>query len=147
MKRNKRIGSKAKLPSLAVLARHSNPLDEPTILLERLKLETSESRHLEWKITAPIGSTVTKKVRCRMLKALISFANTDGGFIVFGIDPKGRWVGLTQSELKDTDPANIAELLNECVSPDLAGLNYGLLRNAKRLFPILHIPPSPLMLT
>ena len=145
MKRKNRISRKAKLPSLGVLARQLNPLDEPAILMERLKLETSESRHLEWKITAPIGSTVTKKVKCRMLKALISFANTDGGFIVFGIDPKGRWVGLTESEINDTDPANIAEFVNECVSPELAGLNYGLLRKAKRFFPVLHIPPSQLM--
>jgi hypothetical protein len=145
MKRKKRSRAKAKLPSLGVLARQSNPLDEPAILMERLKLETSESRYLEWKITAPIGSTVTKKVKCRMLKALISFANTDGGFIVFGIDPKGLWIGLSESEIKDTDPANIAELLSECVSPELAGLNYGLLRKAKRFFPLLHIPPSQLM--
>jgi hypothetical protein len=145
MKRKNRVGAKRKLPSLGVLARQPNPLDEPAILTERLKLETSESRHLEWKITAPMGSTVTKKMKCRMMKALISFANTDGGFIVFGIDPKGRWVGLTEREIKDTDPANIAELLSECVSPDLAGLNYGLLRKAKRFFPVLHIPPSQLM--
>jgi hypothetical protein len=145
MKRKKHISAKAKLPSLGVLARQSNPLDEPAILMERLQLETSESRHLEWKITAPVGSAVTKKVKCRMLKALISFANTDGGFIVFGIDPKGRWVGLSETEIKDTDPANIAELLNECVSPELAGLNYGLLRKAARFFPVLHIPPSQLM--
>ena len=145
MKKKKRIRAATKLPSLGVLARQTNPLDGAGILMERLRLETTESRHLEWKLTAPMGSTVTKKVKGRMLKALISFANTDGGFIVFGIDPKGKWVGLTENDLKETDPANIAELVNECVSPELAGLNYGLLQNAKRFFPVLHIPPSPLM--
>jgi predicted HTH transcriptional regulator len=80
-----------------------------------------------------------------MIKALVSFANTDGGFIVFGVDPKGKWLGFTKAELQDTDPAMIAELINECITPELLGLNYGLLRAASRSFPILHVPPSSSM--
>jgi hypothetical protein len=137
--------SKAKLPSLSHFARQSNPFNTPDDLLKRLRLETSESKHLEWKLTPPFGAAVTKKIKCRMIKALVSFANTDGGFIVFGVDPKGKWVGFTKAELQDTDPAMIAELINECVTPELLGLNYGLLRAASRSFPILHVPPSSSM--
>jgi schlafen family protein len=145
VKRKRRKNSKAKLPPVSVLARRVNPFDEPGVLLKRLKKETSESRHVEWKITPPFGPAVTTKIKCRMVKVLTSFANTDGGFIVFGVDPRGKWVGFSEDEIKDTDAAKIAELVNECVSPELVGLNYGLLRTANRLFPVLHVPPSQSM--
>jgi hypothetical protein len=136
---------KAKPASLSYLARQNNPFDTPDSLLKRLMLETTESRHLEWKVTPPFGFGVTKKIKCRVIKALVSFANTDGGFIIFGVDPAGKWVGFTEADLKDTDPAKIAELLNEYVMPELSGVNYGVLHRRRRSFPTLHAPPSPSM--
>ena len=93
---NRGMKAKSKIPSLSVLARLANPLDDPETLLQRLTLETVESRHLEWKLTPPFGPGVTTKIKYRMVKALISFANTDGGFIVFGVDPQGKWLGFSE---------------------------------------------------
>ena len=134
--------SKTKLPSLSHFARQANPFDTRDSLLKRLTLETSESKHLEWKVTPPFGSGVTRKIKCRVIKALVSFANTDGGLIVFGVDPAGKWAGFTERELENTDPAMIAELLSEYVTPELSGVNYGILRRQRRRFPTLHVPPS-----
>jgi len=131
--------------SLGGFARRTNPLDEPKGLLKRLKLESSESKFLEWKITPPFGAGVTKKLKYGMVRTLISFANTYGGFMVFGINPNGEWVGFSRQELSDTDPAKIAEIVNECVTPELGGLNYGVLRYKSRFFPVIHVPPSALM--
>lgn len=145
MKTSSKSANRTNLKSLSHFAHQVNPLDNSQSLLKRLKLETSESKYLEWKVTPPFGPSTTKKIKCRVVKALVSFANTDGGFIVFGIDPGGKWKGFTEAELKDTDPAMIAELVNDHVAPELFGLNYGVLRWKRRLFPILHVPPSGLM--
>jgi hypothetical protein len=145
MKASGKPATRTKLKSLSHFAHQVNPFDTPQSLLQRLRLETSESKHLEWKVTRPFGPNVTKKIKCRVVKALVSFANTDGGFIVFGVDPAGKWTGFTEAELKDTDPAMIAELVNEHVAPELFGLNYGVLRLKRRFFPTLHVPPSGLM--
>jgi hypothetical protein len=142
MKASRRRAGRTKLPSLSYFAHRPNPFDTPESLLQRLRLETSESKHLEWKVTPPFGPSVTKKIKCRVVKALVSFANTDGGFIVFGVDPAGKWTGFTEAELRDADPAMIAELVNEHVAPELSGLNYGVLRTKRRFFPMLHVPPS-----
>jgi hypothetical protein len=144
-KRKPTSGKKATLPSLAVLARRINPFDDSKLLLKRLELETSESRYLEWKLTPPFGPLVTKKIKYRMVKAIISFANTDGGFVVFGVDPAGKWVGLTETEVEQTDAAMIGDIVNECINPELSVLNYGLLSKRNRIFPVVHVPPSQLM--
>ncbi|MDR3414084.1 MAG: ATP-binding protein [Formivibrio sp.] len=133
----------AKLPSLAWFARQLDPFQDLTKIAERLKLETAESKHVEWKSTPPIGSSVNLRTKFRVVKAAISFANTEGGFIVFGIESKGKWLGFTEAELKETDPAALAELINGCVSPELVGLNYAHLTFSGQIFPVLHVPPSP----
>jgi hypothetical protein len=134
-----------KVPSLAWFARQTDPFQTPDLILKRLRRETSESKFLEWKMTPPIGFGVTLRTKYRVVKAIVSFANTEGGFILFGIDPKGKWIGFTESDLKQTDPAALAELINGCISPELIGSNYTQLSFGGRLYPVLHVPPSPLM--
>jgi hypothetical protein len=134
-----------KVQSLAWFARQTDPFQTPDLILKRLRMETSESKFLEWKMTPPIGSNVTLRTKYRIVKAIVSFANTEGGFILFGVDPKGTWIGFTESDLKETDPAALAELINGCISPELIGSNYVQLSFGGRLYPVLHVPPSPLM--
>ncbi|HAO78253.1 MAG TPA: hypothetical protein DCQ92_04595 [Verrucomicrobia subdivision 3 bacterium] len=136
---------KSELPSLAWFARQANPFQDSATLLERLKLETCETKFLEWKSTPPIGANVSVRLKYRMVKAVISFANTDGGFVLFGLDSKGQWAGFTEADLRETDPAALAELINGCVSPELSGLNFAKLESAGRIYPVLHTPPSFLM--
>jgi hypothetical protein len=137
--------NKSELPSLAWFARQANPFQDSARLLERLKLETCETKFLEWKSTPPIGANVSVRLKYRMVKAVISFANTDGGFVLFGLDSKGQWSGFTEADLRETDPAALAELINGCVSPELSGLNFAKLESAGRIYPVLHTPPSLLM--
>jgi hypothetical protein len=115
--------TKDQVPSLAWFARQPDPFQDLTRIAERLKLETAESRFLEWKTTPPIGSSVTLRTKYRVVKAAISFANTEGGFVLFGVEPKGKWLGFTEADLKESDPAALAELINGSVSPELLGLN------------------------
>jgi hypothetical protein len=107
-------------------------------------METVETRYLEWKSTPPFGSAVTPKIKYRLAKAVLAFANSDGGFVVFGVVPNGTWSGLNKAELDGTDPAMLVELINSCVSPEIVGLNYTTVKRGGRWFAILHIPPSPL---
>jgi hypothetical protein len=140
-----RTTKKTKLPSMAWLARQADPLQNLDLLFERLKLETSESRYLEWKSTPPIGANVNLRTKYRMVKAVVSFANTEGGFVLFGIGPRGEWLGFTEVELKECDPAALAELINGSLSPEITGINYSHIKCKDRIFPILHVPPSPLV--
>jgi hypothetical protein len=78
-------------------------------------------------------------------KTPISFANADGGFLLFGVDPKGTWLGLAQEELAQLDPAKVTELINGVVFPDLPVINYAQFSHARKSFAIVHIPPSPLV--
>jgi len=64
---------------------------------------------------------------------------------VFGVSPKGQWLGFSPPELQQTDAAALAELINGCVSPEIVGLNYAELKLDGRLYPVLQVPPSPQM--
>lgn len=131
-----------KFTAIASLAKLADPFAQIDEVIGRLKLESAESRFLEWKSALPFGPGVALSTKYRMVKAALAFANTDGGFIVFGIEPSGKWIGLTKAELEQTDPAMMVELINGCVLPEVVGLNYTTLQYKKRWFAILHAPPS-----
>ena len=132
-------------PSIIVLARLDDPFTDKDLLLRRLHLERPENRCLEWKLTLPIGTSASLRTRCRTVKAAASFANTDGGFIVFGIDPSGKWTGLAERDLSEADPASIVDTINSTVSPQIPRIGYAEIRHKGRIFTVLHIPPSPFM--
>jgi predicted HTH transcriptional regulator len=131
-----------RIPSLGVLVRADDPFSDRDALVRRLRSERPESRCLEWKLTLPIGSAATLRTKCRTIKAALSFANTEGGFIVFGVDPTGKWVGLSDAALAEADPAALVELINSHVSPRLPSINYAEITSRARKYTVLHIPPS-----
>lgn len=134
--------SKSKIQSWSALSAQINPLEDIAAVILRARSETRESRHLEWKSNPPLGPTVSVRSKYRMVKAAISFANTDGGFILFGIDSSGKWVGLDKKELNQVDPAHVIELINGCVFPEILILNFADFLYENRSFAVLHIPPS-----
>ncbi len=138
------MAKRRKQKSIAAVARGENPFAQLDALVRALHTEAVETRCLEWKSTPPFGAAVTSKIKYRIVKAVLAFANTDGGFVVFGIVPNGTWSGLKKAELDATDPAMLVELINSCVSPEVVGLNYTTVKRRGRWFAILHIPPSPL---
>jgi len=133
------------LPSIAALARSSDPLADRETLLRRLTIERPESRYLEWKLAIPLGRESTLRTRYRMIKSVIAFANTDGGFVVFGVDTRGSWVGLSDSDLAKADPATFQELINSCVTPEIPGMSIAELEHETNRFLVLHVPPSSRM--
>jgi len=135
---------KKRLPSLKAFVRQEDPFAELEVLKKRLLRCSSESRYLEWKSYAPIGPTVDTRLKYRAVKAAISFANTDGGFIIFGAALDGRWTGLTKEEMNHVDPSKITELINGCISPELPYLNYAQTIHRGKRLAILHVPSSPL---
>lgn len=136
------MAKRRKQKSIAAFARDQKPFAQLDRLVRALHAETVETRHLEWKSTAPFGPTVTTKTKYRLVKAILALANTDGGFVVFGIAPDGTWAGIRKAELDATDPAMLVELINSCVSPEVVHLNYTTLKRAGRWLAILHVPPS-----
>ena len=131
-----------RVPTIRVLARLPDPFDQLELLLERLQSERSESRFVEWKSCPPLGPSVDKGTRLRMAKAAFSFANTEGGFIVFGVNRQGQWTGLQESELAPVDPAQLSELFDSYVAPEIQ-FSYRRAEAVGRGFSILHVPPSP----
>jgi len=137
--------TKPRLPSLKAFTGQEDPFAEIGALKKRLIICSSESRYLEWKAYPPIGPSVNVRSKYRAVKVAISFANTEGGFIVFGVAPDGRWIGLTEEMLSHVDPSKITELINGCISPDLPYFNYAPITYRGKHFSLLHIPASPLM--
>lgn len=128
--------------SLKTLAASEDPLTDLPILIARLEQTSKENRYLEWKQHPALGRNVTQRAKYRMVKAAISFANSEGGFILFGVAPDGQWVGLQDSELSEVDPASISELINGCLVPEIPNLNYADFEHNGLLMAVLHVPPS-----
>jgi len=131
--------------TLSSLAAEADPLDTLEVVVERLRSATAESRCLEWKSGGLFGPRVTVRTKYRAVKAAISFANADGGFLLFGVDPKGTWLGLADDEMAEFDPAKVTELINGAVFPDLPVITYAQFSHAGKNFAVVHIPPSPLV--
>jgi Putative DNA-binding domain len=134
-----------RLPSMAALARSEDPLSDRNILLQRLKVERPESRHLEWKQTLPFSLSTATRTKYRTVKTIIAYANSEGGFIIFGIDSRGNWIGIAREDIERFDPASLEELLSGSVLPAIPGMSYAHLETDGLHFGVLHIPPSPLM--
>lgn len=132
-------------PSLARLAALADPFEDEGALRARLLQTKAESRFLEWKLLCPVGPNVPLRLKYRTVKVLVSFANTDGGFVVCGVDPRGRWVGLSNEDLAHVDPAKITELLGGIISPEIPRLNYTEMEHRGKKFVIIHVPPSEVM--
>jgi hypothetical protein len=129
-------------PPLKRLAAGDDPLSDLESVVRRLEQTAKENSHLEWKQHPPTGPTVPPRAKYRMVKAAVSFANSDGGFILFGVSPDGNWSGLQDSEIAAADPAHIFELVNGCLFPEIPHINYTTFTRRGRLFAILHVPPS-----
>jgi hypothetical protein len=136
------VGKRQKIRSISSLAKLSDPFAGVDEVIQRLICEKTESRHVEWKSTPPFGPSVALSTKYRVVKAALAFANTDGGFVVFGIGSGGKWIGFPKVDLEQTDPAMLVELINGCVLPEVMGLNYTTVQSKKRWFALLHIPPS-----
>lgn len=133
--------SQRKLPSLKVFAQIEDPFENISYLGKRLRTEKTESRYLEWKQRLPIGKDAEKREKYRFVKTAISFANTNSGFIVLGVDDKGVWIGLPEEKVGELDTAHFSELFTDCISHEF---DFKVIRYTYRskTFLILHVPAS-----
>jgi hypothetical protein len=133
---------RASLRTLASLAGEQNPLEDLGPSIAILRRSTAECRNLEWKSCGLFGPKILQSTKYRAVKAAISFANTDGGFLVFGVDAQGAWAGLSSDDFREFDPAKVTDLINGIVFPDLPFINYATYIEGTASFVILHVPPS-----
>lgn len=127
--------------SLQALAKNTESFADIKFLWKRLRVERDEGRFLEWKAFPPVGPSVGGDEKYRMVKVAISFANTSGGFILFGVSRTGGYTGLHPSETSHVDSSKIESLLNEAVDPSISyKLTQYIFRS--KVFYILHVPPS-----
>lgn len=79
------------------------------------KLNSRESSWLEFKETFNFGSL------SKYAKTMAAFANTQGGYIVFGIKNKPhRMVGIREDDFSNINPERLTNELNELFSPEIA---------------------------
>ncbi len=134
--------------SLSKLAHMDNPFEDEQIAeitIQKLLCEKQEGRYLDWKLLLPIDKNISTSTKYRIVKAIISFANTDGGFVVCGVRNDGRWVGVSKENLSRIDSANIVELVNGCTAPEISPLNIHRMKHKGKYYLILHTPPSKSM--
>jgi len=78
------------------------------------RLNSRESSWLEFKEKFGFGSL------SKYAKTMAAFANTHGGYIVFGIKNKPhKMTGLNEEEFNDIDPEKLTRGLNEIFSPEI----------------------------
>ncbi len=139
---------KGHIPSLKTLAGLDNPfenIETQERVESKLLGESCEGRYLERKLCGLFRKESSKRTKYRVVKAIISFANTAGGFILFGVDNDGKVIGLTKEEVREFDPAKVTELVNSCITPDITEFNLYFFTQNKKRIAVLHVPPSKLM--
>lgn len=124
--------------ALTALSKSESATEDIDELLESLQSQKSESKWLDWKLHPPTGSTVSKSDKFRLIKAIASFANSDGGFIVCGVNDKGQWEGLQSSEVETFDSAHLSNSLNQHIAPSIAHQSL-LIESYGKLFIIIHV--------
>ena len=78
------------------------------------RLVTRENSRLEFK------QAFNWSNNAKYAKTMAAFANSRGGYIVFGVGNKPRkLLGLTNERFNDVDPAEISEFLNSVFSPEI----------------------------
>lgn len=90
------------------------PLDES--ILSRVLAQKSESPRLDHKLTIDLSKTATKD-RVELIKDVAAFANSEGGYIVFGIRNGGSVEGLDEHVYAGFDEAIIRQKIESCLKP------------------------------
>lgn len=95
------------------------------------RLNSREGYRLEFKKAFNWGN------RASYARTFLAFANTRGGYMVFGVNPKPHtMVGLQNARFEEIDPSTIDEFLCECANPsvqwdvhvhEFAGHTFGLI--------------------
>jgi hypothetical protein len=69
----------------------------------------SETEELDFKEIYKISDTISK---VEFVKDILAFANSKGGYIIFGVNKSYDWIGLDERSDSDVDEANISNILD-----------------------------------
>jgi hypothetical protein len=75
-------------------------------------------------------------------RTMAAYANTDGGYLVFGVDNKRYLVGLNNDLFDNIDPQKLTEGLNQAFSPEIRWSQYLHNINGKKIGLIFVYPSS-----
>ncbi len=76
--------------------------------IKNLNVKT-ESADLDYKEIYSISDT---KSKIEIAKDILAFANSKGGYLIYGVNNSFEWVGLDDRSDSDTDEANISNILD-----------------------------------
>jgi predicted HTH transcriptional regulator len=111
----------------------------PIFLLEKQesdRLKSRENGFLEFK------ESFNWESRLKYAKTMAAFANSRGGYIVFGVTDKPRTAkGLQSEKFENFDPAKISEILNEYFNPEI-NWEIGTHEFLNRKFGIIYVSSS-----
>src|ERR1035441_799185 len=79
-----------------------------------MRLASRESSRLDFKESFNLGSAD------EYARTMAAFANTAGGYLVFGVKDKPRTlIGLKSDNFDGVDPAKVTQALNERFAPEI----------------------------
>ncbi|MCD8418755.1 putative DNA binding domain-containing protein [Tenacibaculum finnmarkense genomovar finnmarkense] len=93
-----------------------NLVSKETILKIKNTDVKSELADLDYKEIFSISDT---KAKIEFSKDMLAFANSKGGYIIFGVNNSFEWIGLDDRSDSDTDEANISNILDNYVDGHL----------------------------
>lgn len=104
-----------------------------------LPVNTHENKYLEYKETLPENNHESKK---EFLADVSSFANSDGGIIIYGVKDDGSRPGLT-GLLADDVILRLENLIRDSIEPRIAGIQIlQVPMNATTFLILIYIPKS-----
>jgi hypothetical protein len=98
----------------------------------------SETEELDFKEIYKISDTLSK---VEFVKDILAFANSKGGYIIFGVNKSYEWIGLDERSDSDVDEANISNVLDSYSDGQIEFVTNTIEFDGDYFF-VLHIFPS-----
>jgi hypothetical protein len=117
-------------------------ISKPTIEeIKNLNVKT-ESTDLDYKEIYTISDT---KSKIEIAKDILAFANSKGGYLIYGVNNNFEWIGLDDRSDSDTDEANISNILDNYADGTIEFLTNTIEIDGAYFF-ILYISPSKIII-
>ncbi|WCC43975.1 putative DNA binding domain-containing protein [Tenacibaculum finnmarkense] len=102
----------------------------------------TESTDLDYKEIYVISDT---KSKIEIAKDILAFANSKGGYLIYGVNNSFEWIGLDDRSDSDTDEANISNILDNYADGNIDFLTNTIEINGSYFF-IIYIFPSKIII-
>ncbi|MHA3789672.1 RNA-binding domain-containing protein [Flavobacterium hauense] len=102
----------------------------------------SEKTDLDFKEIFKISDS---KSRAEFIKDVAAFANSKGGYIIYGVNNNYDWVGLDEKSDENIDEANISNIIDEFIDGEIEIIS-NIIEIEGLYFFILYVEPSNVIL-